>query len=379
MPSPSPAPAPPATAANDGDAQGADRRQVTVLFADLTGFTSLAERLDPETVRAFQNALFETLGAGHRALRRLRREVRRRRGDGRVRRAARARGRPAARRRGRAARCCRASTRLSQQWAARLGRAGDPAHRRAHRRGGRRQPGRRRRRRLRRDRRHRQHRLAPAHAAEPGTVLVSDATQALVRASLRLRAGRRAGAARQGAADARSIGWSACAPTPALRARPGRPRPRRTAGRARRRHRRACWPPSTACSRARRSWSAWSGEAGSGKSRLLAEFFARLEAGRAAAPATGVRRATCSSLGEPTYGVFGALFREAYRVERGRFARRGAATSCARACSALGADAAEAAGGRAGAELPARHRGGRGRATSSPSSCSARSCWPRAR
>ena len=37
----------------------ADRRQVTVLFADLTGFTALAERLDPEVVRAFQTALFE--------------------------------------------------------------------------------------------------------------------------------------------------------------------------------------------------------------------------------------------------------------------------------------------------------------------------------
>jgi class 3 adenylate cyclase len=34
---------------------------VTVLFADLSGFTSLSERLDPEEVRAFQNALFETL------------------------------------------------------------------------------------------------------------------------------------------------------------------------------------------------------------------------------------------------------------------------------------------------------------------------------
>src|SRR5918993_254542 len=39
----------------------ADRRQVTVLFADLSGFTALAEALDPETVRSFQNALFETL------------------------------------------------------------------------------------------------------------------------------------------------------------------------------------------------------------------------------------------------------------------------------------------------------------------------------
>jgi adenylate cyclase len=39
----------------------ADRRQATILFADLSGFTSLSERLDPEDVRGFQNALFETL------------------------------------------------------------------------------------------------------------------------------------------------------------------------------------------------------------------------------------------------------------------------------------------------------------------------------
>ena len=34
----------------------------TVLFADLCGYTSLSERLDPEEVRAFQGALFEALG-----------------------------------------------------------------------------------------------------------------------------------------------------------------------------------------------------------------------------------------------------------------------------------------------------------------------------
>jgi len=57
------------------------------------------------------------------------------------------------------------------------------------------------------------------------------------------------------------------------------------------------------------------GEAGTGKSRLLAEFFTRLEAeGRLAG--TVVRRAVCSSLGEPTYGIFGALFREAYKVDQ---------------------------------------------------------------
>jgi adenylate cyclase len=43
------------------DAEYADRRPVTVLFADLTGFTSLSERLDPEEVRALQTELFDEL------------------------------------------------------------------------------------------------------------------------------------------------------------------------------------------------------------------------------------------------------------------------------------------------------------------------------
>ena len=56
------------------------------------------------------------------------------------------------------------------------------------------------------------------------------------------------------------------------------------------------------------------GEAGTGKSRLIAEFLSRLEAdGRL--ERTAVRRAACSSLGEPTYGLFGAIFREAYHVD----------------------------------------------------------------
>jgi adenylate cyclase len=41
----------------------ADRRIVTVLFADLTGFTALAARLDPEDVRAFQSELFQEMAA----------------------------------------------------------------------------------------------------------------------------------------------------------------------------------------------------------------------------------------------------------------------------------------------------------------------------
>jgi adenylate cyclase len=45
------------------DADYADRRPVTVLFADLTGFTSLSERLDPEDVRSLQSELYDELRA----------------------------------------------------------------------------------------------------------------------------------------------------------------------------------------------------------------------------------------------------------------------------------------------------------------------------
>ena len=42
---------------------GANRRTITVLFADLSGFTSMSERLDPEVMQAFQNELFAELTA----------------------------------------------------------------------------------------------------------------------------------------------------------------------------------------------------------------------------------------------------------------------------------------------------------------------------
>ncbi len=54
-------PAPSPTAAPDGD-----RRPVTVLFADLAGFTALSEGLDPEGVRAIQADLFREAWAGWR-------------------------------------------------------------------------------------------------------------------------------------------------------------------------------------------------------------------------------------------------------------------------------------------------------------------------
>ncbi|WFU83887.1 adenylate/guanylate cyclase domain-containing protein [Bradyrhizobium sp. CIAT3101] len=41
----------------------ANRRTVTVLFADLSGFTAMSERLDPEVMQTLQNELFEELTA----------------------------------------------------------------------------------------------------------------------------------------------------------------------------------------------------------------------------------------------------------------------------------------------------------------------------
>jgi adenylate cyclase len=55
------------------------------------------------------------------------------------------------------------------------------------------------------------------------------------------------------------------------------------------------------------------GEAGVGKSRLLEEWLATLDASGRLAPVS-VRRAACSSLGEQPYAVFAAFFREAYGV-----------------------------------------------------------------
>ena len=40
-----------------------ERRQVTVLFADLAGFTALASKLDPEDVHAIVDACFERITA----------------------------------------------------------------------------------------------------------------------------------------------------------------------------------------------------------------------------------------------------------------------------------------------------------------------------
>jgi adenylate cyclase len=59
-PAPAPAPSPPA---QPSEADYADRRSVTVVFADLSGFTALGERFDPEDIRALQSELHDALRA----------------------------------------------------------------------------------------------------------------------------------------------------------------------------------------------------------------------------------------------------------------------------------------------------------------------------
>ena len=95
------------------------------------------------------------------------------------------------------------------------------------------------------------------------------------------------------------------------------------------------------------------GEAGTGKSRLIAEF--RRTRGRWPSGRHRRAQAACSSLGEPTYGVFGALFREATgwtRTTHWRSRARSWRRASARWAPRPGR------GGRTGGELPARGRGG---------------------
>ena len=73
--------------------RGEERKLVTVLFADVTGSTTLGEQLDPERLRDVLRYLLRRDARRDRGRGRHRREVHRRRGHGRVRGAAGARGR----------------------------------------------------------------------------------------------------------------------------------------------------------------------------------------------------------------------------------------------------------------------------------------------
>jgi class 3 adenylate cyclase/tetratricopeptide (TPR) repeat protein len=57
-----PAAAPAAVPAQASDELPEERRQVTILFADLSGYTSIAERMDPETVKSLVDRALQRLG-----------------------------------------------------------------------------------------------------------------------------------------------------------------------------------------------------------------------------------------------------------------------------------------------------------------------------
>jgi predicted ATPase/class 3 adenylate cyclase len=287
-----------------------DRRQVTILFADLSGFTALSERLDPEEVHSFQNVLFDAFSQ---AITRYDGYVAKFLGDAVLA----LFGAPAAHEDDPARALYAAldmlacSAGLSEQWAARLGQpvvlhmavhtgpvvagslggagaaaydvTGDTVNTAA--------------------------RLL--EAAAPGTILVSDATHVLTRHRFAFEpAGEltlRGKAAPMVAHELRGVlsdsqSWRGLAAHGLAAPMVGRDDEleQLLAAFDRMQHGRA-------------QVINLIGEAGTGKSRLIAEFLRRLE-GEGRLACTALRRADSSSLGEPPYGVFATLFREGYQV-----------------------------------------------------------------
>ena len=306
MAQPAPTSAPPLA-----DQLHADRRHVTVLFADLSGFTTLAERLDPEDVRAFQTRLFETLGG---AIARYDGFVEKFVGDAVLA----VFGAPVAHEDD-PERACDAALEmldrcgsLSREWESRLGQAvllhvgvhtgpvvaghlgdvaggayavtGDTVNTTA--------------------------RLLSA--APAGTILVSAATHALVRhrfasepaGELTLR-GKTEPVAVHRLLGVQTQQSSARGLAALGLTSPFVGREDDLAQLAAAFHR---------MQRGQAQVVSLVGDAGIGKSRLIAELIARLERDGALA-GTAVRHATCASLGEVTYGVFGTLFREGYQID----------------------------------------------------------------
>ena len=289
----------------------ADRRQVTVLFADVSGFTTLSERLDPEDVRAFQNALFKMLSD---AIKRYDGFVEKFVGDAvmAVFGAPQAHEDDPERALSAALVMVNGSDQLSETWARRIGQpvklhigvntgpvvAGNlgPAAGAAYAVTG-----------------DTVNTTARLLAAASGAVLVSDATHALTRHRFAFEAARElAVRGKTGPIVVhRLIGALAEAQSARGLAAHGLSSP--MIGRTEELDQ--LLAAFAKMQKGQAQVVSVVGEAGAGKSRLIAEFLDRLKADDRLA-ATAVRRAACSSLGEPTYGIFGALFREAYHVER---------------------------------------------------------------
>jgi adenylate cyclase len=288
----------------------ADRRQVTVLFADLCGFTSLSERLDPENVRAFQATLFDSLGQ---SVARYGGFVAKFLGDAVLA----LFGAPVAHENDpqRALEAAldmlaRASD-LGRTWEARLGQPvslhiavhtgpvvagqlGDGASATYDVTG---------------DTVNTASRLLGA--AAPGTILVGDLTHALARHGFAFESAGEVvlrGKAEPMAVH-RLLGVLAAPQSARGLAAHGLVAP--MVGRAAELEQllAAFHGMMHGCAQA----VSLSGEAGTGKSRLLTELLERLAQEGSSAGIT-VRRVACSSLGEPTYGLFAALFRESYGV-----------------------------------------------------------------
>ena len=288
----------------------ADRRQVTVLFADVSGFTTLAEGLDPEEVRAFQNALFDMFGE---IIARYDGFVEKFVGDAVMA----VFGAPVAheddpvRALSAALDMVERSKVLSERWAMRLGQAvtlhigvhtgpvvagslgnaagaayavtGDTVNT-----------------------------TARLLAAASGTILVSAATYALARHCFAFEPARELNL--RGKVEPiivhRLIGALTEPQSPRGLSAHGLTGP--MVGRAEELDQ--LLSTFERMQRGRAQVVSVVGEAGAGKSRLIAEFLARLEADNRLVHAA-VRRVACSSIGEPTYGIFSALFREAYEVD----------------------------------------------------------------
>ena len=295
----------------DAPRRDVDRRQVTVLFADLSGFTALSERLDPEEVRAFQNALFESLTE---AIIRYDGFVAKFLGDSVLA----VFGAPVAheddpeRALNSALDMLARGAALSEQWAARLGqpvmlhiavhtgpvvagslsRAAGEAYD------------------VTGDTVNAAFRLLGA--AGPGTILISEATYAFTRHRFAFEPASEL--ALRGKAEPmvvhRLLGPLAEPQSARGLAAHGLASP--MVGRTEELNQ--LLAAFDRMQRGRAQVVSLVGEAGTGKSRLIAEFLGRLEDDDRFA-STAVRQAACSSLGEPPYGAFAALFREGYQVE----------------------------------------------------------------